>query len=699
MSFNSSILSASNNIAVQEDFLSSNSSYYDMLLEYNDKMHDLSISNRLNYYHSLVESVTLQEASNNKSFLVKAWEGLTNLLQTLIDFIKNAVKNIFKNTNVNMKLYKAYKNAYPKSVESSWLNKNPDELKTITFYYYPNIQNIRTSLEGEILALYAALKYFLVNGIDKVLPSEESIYKSMVKDLSRVADNRKKDGAINADDVKDASTFDQYVNSRVIYIEYEQLNAEQYLDHYKALESKFVEPSVYNNKISSVEKTITNAKSLLENYKNSIEENTFKTASKIVNTIVNVGTSYTRFITKVSNAQANECKYNANFYRKVFFSGSSSTNESAGYIHGEEFESDSIFANGEEFDSIERLNLLSTMEFYEMKYEIMESHKRIAIQEALIFADNNPIKFNRLVAMREAEETKQKINIEKIIEFLKKQMTELMNKAKDRVSANTKFIKDNMDAINKPITIDEAISNGDILAGMYRIQKGINIDPFNYDTMKDQLKDKETFFKARVLNQLTNTSNYAKRNVKWQDGMSITDYCKAYYGASMPEDKYPKCKYTANELEANKKNIINFLQSTNFYSAKNDLMALENEAKKATAKLPNATENKSQESKPAANNDQQKTEDNGAKKESMYYSDFYGTYLTEIELNMGENQDNAGQDGGNNGVNNVSEQATALRVYMDCYKDVILAKMTASEFVTSELMQVIKAHIRKNTKK
>ena len=39
-----------------------------------------------------------------------------------------------------------------------------------------------------------------------------------------------------------------------------------------------------------------------------------------------------------------------------------------------------------------------------------------------------------------------------------------------------------------------------------------------------------------------------------------------------------------------------------------------------------------------------------------------------------------------------SEEENAYRVYLECYKDIILSKMTAAEFVYSELSQIINAH-------
>lgn len=703
MAFNSSILSENaNNISSKTEFMHSNDTFYDALLEYNDRLHDLDIDDKLSYYHGLANATSLQESSKelallNESYLKTAWEKLTKILETVIDFIKKALKS-FKNDkfyHTDTVTYKNYLKQDPRLSKNSWINKNPDEERNVMIYHYPNLNDIKIDVVPDLKLMQIALKAILTDSIGKKLDirSEEDIYKSMAKILSKAANNKRSD-AIDIDDVKDTSTFSRYVNERIIYVEHVSLNAADYLSYFDSLQTKIIESSEYAKKIDAVEKIINESKALLINYKNSVTEENYNKASEIVNKIKNIGTSYTTLIMKISKAQADEIKYNNTFYKNVFIFPPRENVSESGYIHGEEFDSDTLFANADmrDFNPTEWLDLSLTTGIYEMKFAMMDTFKRIAIQEALIFADNDPLKFNRLVAMREAEESKAKITIEKIIEFLKKQMDNLMNKAKDRTSENTKYIRDNMETINKPITIEEAISHGDILAGMYRVQKGINIEPFNYDTMKDQLKDKETFFKARIISQLANTSSYAKRNVKWQDGMSITEFCKAYYGASMPEDKYPVCKFTTGDLEANKKNITDFLQNTNYFSAKNDLTALENEGKKASAKLASNAEAKAPaENKPAEGGEQQNNTE--GKQESMYFSNLYNRYFNEIELNMGETPEN--QNGAENGANENSAEGTALRVYMECYKDVILAKMTASEFISSELMQLIKAHVRK----
>ena len=170
--------------------------------------------------------------------------------------------------------------------------------------------------------------------------------------------------------------------------------------------------------------------------------------------------------------------------------------------------------------------------------------------------------------------------------------------------------------------------------------------------------------------------------------MSITEYCKAYFGAGMPEDNYPKCEFSVEDLEANRSGILAFLNTpSNSFSCKNDLRVFENEVKKiASMPQPSNVENKTT-SNNTDNSGNQNTQD--AKNESMYYSVLYHTWLTEADIEMGEKPENTDQNENQN-----TEAANAYKVYMDCYKDIILAKMTASEFIYSELSQIVRAHYK-----
>ena len=198
---------------------------------------------------------------------------------------------------------------------------------------------------------------------------------------------------------------------------------------------------------------------------------------------------------------------------------------------------------------------------------------------------------------------------------------------------------------------------------------------------------------------MNKTVQSSKRNVKWTDDMEVATYCKIYFGASMPQDKYPMCEFTASEMDSNKGNIVRYLTEKNMaFSAKTDLAKLEAESKKinvsAAAKAATkASSNNKDTNNSTSNAAATPASDNDSKNESMYYSELYQRWITEADIDMGNVAQNAGDTDSANVDNEIFK---AFRVYMDTYKDVIFAKMTGAEFVFSELKQLIVMHAVKN---
>ena len=140
-------------------------------------------------------------------------------------------------------------------------------------------------------------------------------------------------------------------------------------------------------------------------------------------------------------------------------------------------------------------------------------------------------------------------------------------------------------------------------------------------------------------------------------------------------------------MEINKANIIKFLSTpNNAFSCKSDLDALENESKKIAR--ADAVQNQQQDVQTTTQNTEQKpVANNDTAKNEAYFSELYQTWFTEAEIEMGEKPAEAEQNN-----QEIADRATAYKIYMDTYKDIILSKMTAAEFIYSELTQIINAH-------
>lgn len=702
MAFNSSILSATNTTStssINEFVNSNNDSYAVRLLEFNDNVHDIEIFNKINFYRTLNDSIVAESCGKdlavyNEGIISNIVAKLVEIITKIITFIGDVARKIFGISNNNRTRYEnctketrsaARNNTPTEENKNLWLH-NPTSKKIINVYHYPDIEKIDgQQFRACLNNIVSELERVCSNNYESGKASEKSeqmAFKVLGRLVSKYVEHR--NGSYDVSSIKDEKSFMEYVRSELCYTEQVEMDLNDFMKEMDTLEKRIHSAAPFQKKIREFEQDLNRAKKIVRNAVFNTKEQE-QHANALVAQIQSVVRAYTSMIVTIDKYEVAAGNYYISIADKYIIG---KTVTESGFIHGEKFDSDTLFDNEDyrDFNRTEWIDLNITAECYEIKFEVVECAKRIAIQEALILADDQYNKFGRLMAMREAEEAKAGANIKAILERIRKFLETFIQNIKNRYSKNAKILRRNMKFVEQPITIRDIRSSGDILAGMYRIQQKLTILPFNYSTMKDDLKDKETFFKNKILPNLRNTSQYNKRDVKWTDGMSIADYCKAYYGASMPEDKYPKCQFSGKDIEANKNNIVRFLQTENIFSAKSDLQTLENESKKVYSKIQTSTPAASNDQKPEGNVDQKPAE---SSTNESYYSELYGMWFTEAEIEMGEKPE--GQQQSNSSAN--SEEATAFRIYMEVYKDVILAKMTASEFIVSELMQIMMAHI------
>ena len=363
-------------------------------------------------------------------------------------------------------------------------------------------------------------------------------------------------------------------------------------------------------------------------------------------------------------------------------------------IHGEPFNSDTLFDNEDyrDFNPSTWLDVQLKTETYALNYEIREFQRRVALQEAVILSDENPLKYQRLIAMREAEESRLQKNTSNILAAIKKALNLFLGKVKDTCNANTAFVKKYKAFIDKPIKITGIKSTGDILAGKVRIRKDTQLVPFNSIELKDDLVDAETFFKNKVYNNYKDTSSFSKRNVTLDDAGSMKKYLTLYFGGSGEGT----IDFETSTMESDKNNILDFIQNVNMIIARinNTLDKIELEMKRVGAevdKKKDQPDNKPvEDTKPADNT--KPAEGEASKDEAKtegYYSILYGrrilTELTSTDPDKGP---------GETGEGNAEDIAKMAQVYLSTYSTVLTTQITCAEFVTKELMDAIIAHVK-----
>lgn len=722
MSFNSSILTEQPSASLFELESITEKSNDDILidiLEFNNEAHVVDLAYKCKQYCAIVE------AHNNGTEIILAEsvkssiENLKQLLDQIIDFIKKVIATI---TNKSRKATKNFETVsretngfefkfdesqFEQIFRSYWEdlsyngNRRPntsradaredkkravmnrirsidnEEFEFKRFTYHDPSQINDNDVKCALTNLTTAL-YRILNDKEEYTSTDadlEIAYKAMRR---RIRDNRREfDGLVNS-----GESFKKWIMTNVVYEETKTETFNSWRQYASNVKSTFGQNFVASRCAGMIEE-LDKAKAMFDRAKDTITPETVAQAKVLISQIKKIVDSWCWYINYTSSMHDRELIYIVKNYERIQKLVYKSSINEAGFIHGEEFNSDTLFANEDmrDFNPTEWMDLELTTECYTLNYAMLESAANIALEEAKILTDDEGNKYTRLIAMREAEQGKMNSAISNIMAKIKEIITTFFNNIKDRNGANAKFIKENMELINKPIKPDAKItSRGNILAGFYRMQKPLNIEPFNYEMMKNDLADKKTFFKNKILPHLNEPSNFSKRkNLAWNDEMSITEYCKLYFGYSANTDKYPACVFTGQEMETNKGNIVKYLQNTNIIGTiKSDLDKVENIIKQSGIDM---------------NGHQPQNQDQNKPQQEGYFSMIYNTMiLSEVQM---EGMKDEKTSNGDNVANEANDKAGAARVYLEVYKDVILSKATAAEFVLSELMAIIRAHTGK----
>ena len=714
-----------NNLPIDELTPKGSEHYMYNYLEYNDEMHSLDVDFSCDYYRELCNahargdnSLILSEAS-----LEKFKETFIKMIQKIIDFINKIVdtitqrhRRITKEFEEEKKKTKGFSFKFDKSAFDDWFNRfwssysaeNPDASRKTEYYNRSeSAKQTSASIDDEkylfIVHTYpdpstidsndprAAIRD-LITAVEDICSgkdyiADEASLKVSYKALGRIIKSSRN---TFKESINSSESFRQYIKSDVCYLEKQTMTVKEWrtdvLRTVSDLGNNFVE-----SKVNLIIEDLNKCKESIRRTNGTLTADQIRNANTLISYIKDVVDSWVWYINYIMSMHTKKLKYILSMCDRItndIFRGRT-VNES-GFIHGEEFDSDTLFANEDlrDFNRTEWLDLRLTTECYMYKYTLTEGRRKVALKEALILTDDEPNKVARINAMREEANANVKQTLQNIINTIAELINKFMNTAKDRVGLNAAYIKRNADVLKPEVKADWKItSRGDILAGMYRVQDNLNIVPFDFDSRADDYQSKEVFFEKRILPWLNKSSSFAKRDPKWQQDMGIANYCKIYYGAAMPDNQYEPVTITGAEIQQNQENILKFLQQTNVIgSVKADLDKVSQNAK--NIRMDDNKTNTEDRAGAAAKANAQSPSGNAATKQESAYSTLYGMVLTEVQIDAGEQtNEDKGQDSG-------KDRETAAKVYLNAYKDVVLSKATAAEFVIRELMAIEKAHAR-----
>ena len=679
MKFNSNVLSERFSISTKHEV--ENKSYFQRLLEFNDDLHKLEVDAACNTYKSATNAIlnadddTSNIAASCKAKFVSALELINKLIET---FTVNQIRKTSTIKALSEKLTTLL-NEY----EMSLTNSGDKGIYNISLCNFSkpsaNITNIcDTTIEKFITKIIN-----ICNIEDDINAYNYDTERTLVEGLQNTA--KQILVGLDGDEVSSINSAKKMLDTiksthNVAYKE--GLTGSDV----KLAVRNLIDMSIYDiYRIRKDDAIIDSCKNAINNTKE-LSEDDYKLIDTVIGRLVEFLRAFTYALESQYNYNIYALKILISFFEKKFVA------KESGFIHGEEFNSDTLFGNEDlrDFNRTEWLDLSLYTECFEIIKELDESRRRTILGEAIVLTDDEPHKISRLIAMREAEENRVGANIKAIFETIKKTIQKFFNDITDKCADLSKRIQDNSNIMSNKITLGKISSKGDIIAGMYRVQQSLNIIPFDLESMRDDLKDKKTFFEKRVLQSLQQSSANSKRTVKWDTDMNITDYCKAYFGAPLSEDKYPKCEYTGADFEALKKDMIGFVnKATNIKNRINsDINRLESESKKftnttTTDPQPDASaDNKQTEVKPIPNNKPVSSQN------ASYFSTMYNSWINEADIEAGT-QNNA------NGESNTSntEISTLYKNYIECYKDVLFSQITAISFIYSEFSAIINAHL------
>lgn len=675
-------------------------SYLEAVLEFNEAMHEIDITEKINYYRALKEA-ELNESSDlvlRENIVSTIRDQIVKAIQAILDFIGKYVR-ILKES-FDARIIRTYEKTLKDSVTKAMNDPNKAHAKKdYKFFRHPSLADIidNNKSQATIQTIRNDISA-ICKGENREVTGEE--LETAYKALARVS-NRSRNTYTGK--VRDFEAFKEYVEKDVIYTE---TISEDFYKWNSTFQNRAIsKPGMVSQAVSGLTHELELAKKEVANSTELTAESRGK-ANSLVSQIKAIVDAWTWFVKAIVSADKNMMRYYITTCTKTF----GISMKESGTIHGEPFNGETLFDNDDirDFNPTEWLDLELTTECYEFSSAILESRRRIALNEATIFAENSIDTFQKLVAMREAEEQKLGDKFMQIIRQIITAIDKFFSDMKDKMSLDVNFVKKNLDTINnkefKPMKVE---SSGDIIAGLRRILAQFNKKPYDYNTMKDYLSDEKTFFKQYIKDSLGVIKG--KRTLEWKDDMSVSEYCKAYYGASMPKDKYPPCNYTEADFKdkSNLSIIVDFLSNPNAKIAaiRKDVTNLESEVKKVAAdsanpSAPNADNTVSQNTSTTTSTSQTSTTNNsgdtGAKQESMYYSELYQKWFTEAEIQTdgGTTQNSGTGDNGGDQKKGSGDSKNAFKVYLSAYRSMLLAKLTGAAFIRSELMQVVKAHVK-----
>lgn len=703
MSFASSILmndkvstlSSDNTISsIKEMTIGDGESYLYSVLEFNEKMHNLEIEDKIAYYRALVESINgnpskLEEI--HESMVVDGIKRIVKFISTIIDWVREKLKSIFEINAISQGEFNMKKKISKGFVKDVDMEKE----YTFTCYNYPLFNKLDSRMCDDALKEIFEHIDDICSGRDLPEVSDTTLKVAYSK-LAKTIEDDCRSGAMS--EVKrdytgsreDKEGFAKFIRSNIVFTYRERMPYYSWKDRFIDTITDISKTAI-SDKMKYITDKLENAREKVSRVE-TLDDLQRKNLNTYLSQVSSIIRSYEWFLYYIMNMRRGHMKEVIRVYNNIVNNNTEVMSE-AGTIHGEVFDSDTLFDNEDarDFNRTEWIDLKLEAEFYQMRYNISEEYKMAAIREAVMRAREgvDAEKYALLEALNAQTWQKTKMIIEEFIKNIVKFLDQAIAVVIDKLNPSVIYVKTHDKTIRGNRFAIRAKSKIDIFNGINRVREDIRPVQYDYKKMKGDLESVDSFFKKYILPDLERSSFRMRKNVAYNDNMGINDYMRQYYGlpyGNNPED----IVFSAEDLEKNKAAMLEYIGQPNklFAKFRSELSQLEMNAKRAAANMSKPA--------PAPKSIPEKASEGGEAKQEAVYSFLYNTWLTEATVDVVDkngNIINTDEEG------SYASEQTAIQNYLGAYKLVYTARINACRSIISEFANIMKAHVQHYSQK
>lgn len=693
-----STLSSDNTISsIKEMTIGNDESYLYSVLEFNESMHKLEIEDKLSYYRALVESINGDPSKLEKiyeSYIIDGIKRIVKFIEKIINWVKEKISTIFEINAISQSEFNMKKRISKGFVKDVDMEKE----YTFTCFNYPMFTKIDSRMCDE--ALDDIFKHIdeICGGKDLPEVSDTSLKNAYSKLAKTIEDSCRSDAM---SEVKRDYTgsreskedFVKFIKANIVFTFRKRMPYYSWKDNYIDTITDISKTAIadkmkyINEKLEAARDRVSRVETL-----DHLQKSNLTTYLSQASSIIR---SYEWFLYYIMNMRRGHMKEVIRVYNNIVNNNTESMSES-GIIHGEVFDSDTLFDNDDirDFNRTEWIDLKLEAEIYQVRYNIAEERMTAAIREAVIRAGEGTDEEKMVQLEALDNQTWQKVK-QGIVEFIKnifKFFEQAIQTIMDKFNPHAIYMKTHEKAARANKIIIKGKSKINIFSGMMRVRESVDIVvPYDYEKMHKDLENRDDFFEKYILPKLERSSIRMDQNPTFNREAGINAYMRQYYG--LPYGNDPReIEYDAETLEKNKDSMIKIISNPGEFLSKlrSELRDLENNANKATSGMskPNPTPKALPETSSGG-------EEVKANNETSVYSYLYNTWVQEFTVDTLDKDGNAirtDEDAGTVG------QDAALENYLSVYKTIYTARINAYNSIVSEYVKIIKEHVKSYSK-